>query len=92
MPCRDPGYEENDRRIEVQKLHYVTRAACDMRTILRRHKLEDELCEETKEWIAEHDKWDEERTQQEEEKMLKEETKRRALAKLNVDERRILGL
>jgi hypothetical protein len=33
----------------------ATRAACDMRTILRRAGLEIELTEDTKKWIAAHD-------------------------------------
>ena len=92
MPCSCEGYEEDDRRREVQKLHTVTKAACDMRTILRKHHLEDELAPGTRHWIAKHDAWDERRIAEEAASGKRAEAKQKALDKLTVDDRRVLGL
>ena len=104
MPCGDGGncrviYDNSRAELLRRKLNKVTRAACDMRTILRRNKLEDKLTEDTRKWIAKHDKWDAKRIQQEKENGIREATRKRAQAKydkaiatLNVDERRVLGL
>jgi len=92
MSCRCDGYEDS---IEVRMrndLDQVTRAACDMRTILRRHKLEGELCLETIGWIKRHDKADAERIEREREAGERERARRAALDKLTMDERRMLGL
>ena len=69
-----------------------TRAACDMRTILRRHGLEGELTVETREWIGIHDAQDARRIKIENENGTREKTRNAALDKLNLDERRVLGL
>lgn len=92
MPCKDPLGEIQHRSLIAEKLDFVTRAACDMRTILRRHGLEKELCEETKAWIQEHDMVDAIRLQSEREQAAREKIKEDALKKLNLDERRVLGL
>ena len=91
MPCQcEPGPDDYQRyREETDR---ATRASCDMRTILRRHKLEAELCPETREWIARHDKEDTRRIKEENERGQRESLKQRALDKLNLDERRALGL
>jgi hypothetical protein len=91
MPCHDPrNFEtEHERRYELDK---VTRAACDMRTILRRHNLLGEVTSETLAWVAQHDMVDAIRIAEEEGRGEREQMKRNALAKLNVDERRVLGL
>jgi len=70
----------------------ATRAACDMRTILRRFNLEKELTVETRKWIKQHDKEDEERIKRENEAGIREKTRLRALDKLTLEERRVLGL
>lgn len=70
----------------------ATRAACDMRTILRRNKLESELTAETRKWIAKHDAEDARRIREETEQKIRENTRLRALDKLTLDERRVLGL
>ena len=92
MPCRCDGYEDDTERRMLKDLDQVTRAACDMRTILREHQLEHHLCLETIEWIKRHDKADAERIEIERANNMRDKMKRDALDKLNVDERRILGL
>jgi hypothetical protein len=70
----------------------ATRAACDMRTILRRNKLEKELTVETRQWIAKHDAEDAKRIAEENASGLRERVKQQALDKLSLEERRVLGL
>jgi hypothetical protein len=93
MPCRDdyPVGSCEDPGLR-QSADQATRAACDMRTILRRHNLEHELCTETRKWIAKHDEADRIRIEAENAAGIREATKRRGLAKLSIDERRALGL
>ena len=88
MPCRceEPVQERFDAADKA------TRAACDMRTILRRHKLEKELTVETRQWIAKHDKEDAERIAKENAEGIRQRVKRQALDKLSLEERRALGL
>lgn len=92
MPCRDEFAEEMERKARINRLNQVTRAACDMRTILRRNNLESQLTVETRQWIAEHDDWDRRRIAEETANGEREKAKQRALAKLNIDDRRVLGL
>jgi hypothetical protein len=96
MPCRDEwqekDYIEQRTKTFMAKLNAATRAACDMRTILRRHSLEDELCEETRKWIEKHDTWDKKRIKKEDAQNIRQELKKKALGKLSMDERRVLGL
>jgi hypothetical protein len=70
----------------------ATRAACDMRTILRRHNLEEELTLETRRWILKHDKEDADRIAIENAAGIREEARKRGLRKLTLEERRALGL
>lgn len=91
MPCRDDRDWGSDQGYK-RRLDQVTRAACDMRTVLRKHELLGELCQETVEWIAEHDEADAERIRQEAEKQARENAKRTGLQKLTLEERRALGL
>ncbi len=104
MPCNGNLIDRIDQA-NVDRDQYATearkagRAACDMRTILRRHDLENELCHETLQWIVEHDRTDAERIAQEEAQGKREEAlserekaKQAALGKLTMDERRLLGL
>lgn len=92
MPCRceEPGVDES----WVSKAHAATRAACDMRTIIRREAayLICELTPETRRWIAQHDKEDAERIEQENREKIRENTRLKALEKLSLEERRVLGL
>jgi len=93
MPCRcdypdtcneDPGLRDSANK--------STRAACDMRTILRRHNLELELTLETRKWIKKHDDKDAARIAVETRKGLRQRVKQAALDKLSLEERRVLGL
>jgi hypothetical protein len=93
MPCYDSRSrcESPDKEL-AERLNRATRAACDLRTILRRGGKESDLAGSTRSWIAEHDKWDRERIAQEEALGVREKARRDALAKLDLDERRVLGL
>jgi hypothetical protein len=93
MPCGlaidyDDGHNDELRRLANE----ATRAACDMRTILRKHGLENELCGETVGWIAKHDREDAERIRKEKENGERIRLYQAALDKLSMDDRRILGL
>ena len=92
MPCRCDDYGPSEYDLLKKDLNAATRAACDMRTILRKHKLESELCAETLLWIKRHDAADAKRIAEETAKGEREKAKRRALNKLTMDERRMLGL
>ena len=92
MPCRCDGYEEMESAAQREAAHRATRVACDMRTILRRHNLLQELTEETRKWIAQHDREDAKRIAEEDARGERERTKQRALKKLSLEERRVLGL
>jgi len=93
MPCRcdEPSCscEDSGLRIAADK---ATRAACDMRTILRRANLEHMLTMETRLWIAKHDEADAKRIAEENAAGIRQRTKQRALDKLTLEERRVLGL
>lgn len=94
MPC-DCGYmygSDTDGGWYKDLADRATRAACDMRTIIRRAKLESKLCAETLAWIAEHDAADAKRIAKEKKKGQRRSLRKQALAKLNLDERRVLGL
>ena len=91
MPCQYYTPEE-ELSIANRELTKLTRICCDMRHALRRHKLEHELCQETLDWIAQHDKEDAERIERERMNGIREAKKQRALNKLTMDERRMLGL
>ena len=92
MPCRCDDYGPSESELMKKDLNKATRAACDMRSILRQHKLEGELCAETLLWIKRHDAADAKRIAEETAKGEREKAKRKALNKLTMDERRILGL
>jgi hypothetical protein len=91
MPCQYYTSEE-ERQIAYKDLNRLTRICCDMRTILRRHNLESELCKESLEWIRQHDEEDAIRIERERKTGKRETAKLRALNKLTMDERRMLGL
>lgn len=99
MPCQS-DWSESDIRNSYQsdinalkkEADAATRAACDMRTILRRVGLQFELTHETQEWIKKHDAADAARIAKETASGLREQTKRNALNKLTLEERRVLGL
>jgi len=65
-------------------LDRLTRVCCDMRTILRRHGLEQEVTVESREWIAEHDYWDARRVAEEDARRERERTRIAALDKLTL--------
>jgi hypothetical protein len=97
MPCTYDGppgasvvYTENPQiRRDAEK---ATRAACEMKLLLRELNQERNLTVETRQWIAKHDKEDAKRLKVEMDKERHEQLKRDALTKLTVDERRALGL
>lgn len=70
----------------------ATRAACDLRTILRRGGKESDLTPETRRWIAKHDDEDAKRIAKENAEGLRQRVKQQALDKLSMEERRVLGL
>jgi hypothetical protein len=90
MPCQSDSYDIPSEYI--REANEATRAACDLRTVLRRGGKESDLCQETKNWIAKHDKADAERKTEEEATGERERQRRKALDKLSLDERRVLGL
>lgn len=91
MPCRceDDGSDMRRLRAEADA---ATRAACDLRTILRRGGGESDLCAETRQWIKRHDEWDARRIAEENAAGQRQQVKQAALDKLTLDERRALGL
>jgi uncharacterized protein YecT (DUF1311 family) len=92
MPCRCDGYEDQQGTDLYKEANAATRAACDMRTILRRHGLEAVLTRETRAWIAKHDKEDAKRIAEENAAGIRQRVKQQALDKLSLEERRVLGL
>ena len=72
----------------------ATRAACDMRTIIRKYgpQLETELTVETREWIKKHDEEDAKRIAKENAEGLRQRVRQKAMDKLTLEERRVLGL
>lgn len=96
MPCRCDDWDSNVSSSETD--HYrkeadqSTRAACDMRTILRKYGLENELTVETRKWIKKHDDADAKRIAEENAAGIRQRVKQQALDKLTLEERRVLGL
>ena len=82
-PCRDTA--------AIKAANKATRAACDMRTILRANGLERDLTEETRRWIRQHDMEDAKRIKEENASGERDRVKQQALAKLTMEERRVLG-
>ena len=67
MPCGSFHAEETENPYALRReLDRLTRVCCDMRTILRREGLEQELTVESREWITEHDECDRRRIAEEE--------------------------
>jgi hypothetical protein len=65
MPCQC-DWAEGENRNKLQSLaDAATRAACDMRTIIRRNKWESALTLETRNWIKQHDEEDARRIEEE---------------------------
>jgi hypothetical protein len=91
MPCHDPRDHVANSSLQARN-DQLTRVSCDMRTILRKHSLEHEVCSETIRWIHEHDRFDAERIAGEQRRNEREAMKQNALDKLTMDERRMLGL
>ena len=97
MPCSygdcDDTSETKKRLTEMMKrLNWVTRSACDMRTILRRFGLEKHLAEETRDWIKEHDEADQLRIAQKKEKIWREKQRKIALGTLTDADKIVLGM
>ena len=79
-------------RLCANAANAATRAACDMRTVLRRNGLEPDLCDETRAWIAQHDAEDALRIEIEAASGYRDAFRKKAIAKLSLEERRVLGL
>ena len=103
MPCSCEMYSGEGYAIErdecKKRADAATRAACDLRTILRRGGTEADLTEETRKWVARHDKADARRVREERAKGEREGKRRRAKRKydrlmrsMTLEERRVLGL
>jgi len=98
MPCSDGSrcggitYVDRDNPETKKRLDRATRAACDMRTILRRFGLEKHLAEETLEWIKMHDEQDRKRIALKKEQIWREEQRKLALAALTNEDKIILGM
>ena len=90
MPCRCEGPDDNSAL--YNEANAATRAACDMRTILCRHFLEEELTVETRKWIRKHDAVDAKRIAEEDAAGIRQRAAQRGLDKLDLEERRALGL
>lgn len=90
MPCGDGGVPYREGRSEEIA---AERAACDLWDAFSRSGLPMErLSRETKKWIKKHLFEDQERLRREEAIGVKEAIRKRALEKLDQDERRELGL
>lgn len=94
MPYRTEGYDDQQDNSLWKEVTAATRAACDMRTIIRKFApaLEAELTPETCKWIHKHDIEDAKRIAEENAARIRENTRLRALEKLSLEERRVLGL
>lgn len=93
MPCRCDY--DGDSQFELhQKADAATRATCDMRTMIRKYAPEvlKELTKETRKWIRQHDTEDAKRIAEENASGLREKVRRKAMDKLTLEERRVLGL
>jgi hypothetical protein len=90
MPCMGPEPNEVIGEYSAE-LDRLTRVCCDLRSVLRRGGRESDLTNETRKWIREHDKADRERLDQEGREGKRASLKKKALAKLNIDEREALG-
>ena len=93
MPCSDTCRcdDDNDKALR-SRANRATRAACDMRTLIRQLGKEDELTIETRRWIKQHDLEDSRRIKIEEESGIRDKARRSGLDKLTLEERRALGL
>ena len=90
MPCRC-DYMDNESAYR-DEADAATRAACDLRTILRRGGKESDLTPETRKWIKKHDVADTTRIKEETASGERQRVKQRALNKLSLEERRALNL
>lgn len=92
MPCRCEGYEDQRETDLWREADAATRAACELRTVLRGGGKESDLSDQTRKWIAQHDAEDAKRFGEEMAVLMKERAKKQALTKLTREERRALGL
>lgn len=102
MPCSD-GYSDAERYTELKiRLDESTRAACEMARAIR---LADKrvrqydvfptfptLSKGTRNWIKKHDAMDKRRLEEEEREKRRNKLKKRALSKLNPEERQALDI
>ena len=90
MPCHDSREGDNSELLE--RLDAATKAACEMASVLRETPLVTLLSPQTRLWIKEHRRADDERLAVEREARRRKELRTRALDKLSVEEREMLGL
>jgi hypothetical protein len=91
MPCYDSRSDEVDADRQ-ERLTAATRAACDMWNVLKRGGSKSELSAETVAWLTTHDLDDARRLREEFRRGVAQRVRERALSKLDMDERRALGL
>ena len=89
MPCESGPTCGDNYKPEADA---ATRAACDLRTVLRQRGSEYDLTPETRLWIAQHDKEDAARIEAEIKADTRRKAKQAALDKLSLEERRLLGI
>ena len=96
MPCYLTGSLEGDLRLETSEAReqatLMTRRACAALEILTREGLLNELPSDVRDWWKKHQAIDLERKTREREQERIDEIARQAIAKLNEEEQRALGL
>jgi len=95
MPCSDGGYDYNDGREEVQKIHKLTRMLCALCELVESSSDFDNACEHIPglvKWWNKHK--EEDRLQRERERKAQEvyEEKLRAYKRLTPKQRELLGV
>lgn len=91
MPCSDSGYEYNDCRKEVQKIHKLTELLCTACAELENHD-DAVFTPSLASWWMEHKREDAERREREAEAMAQYRLEMKAYKKLTPDERKMLGV
>lgn len=96
MPCYDSRnsseYQAQEKEAIRAEARAATRAACDLANVVARAGLQNSVSNETRAWIHKHIREDQARLRDEETVGDIERLRARALAKLDQDERRALGL
>lgn len=90
MPCRDYYADEEVRSEAGERLDKYARMLCEAMTILERQKVR--LSPELTEWWRKHQDADRKEQQLKLAELTRKRNRRKALAKLNKEERKLLGL